>query len=523
MKICLYDTTLRDGAQGPGISFTTEDKLRIIAALDDFGMHYIEAGNPGSNPKDAELFKKAANLKLKNAKLTAFGSTCRAGAAAPGDAALKKTLEAGTEIVTIFGKSGRLHVEKIIGATAAENLRIIYDSIKFISDSGKTVFFDAEHFFDGYKDDADYALSVLRTACSAGASAVILCDTNGGTLPDEIAEVTRRAAEYTALPLGIHCHDDGGLAAAGTIAAVKNGAVQVQGTVNGFGERCGTANLCVVVPNLQLKLGYECVPAENLKKLTQLARYAAEISNTAFNENAPYVGGHAFTHKAGMHIDAVNKLPSSFEHIPPSSVGNTRSTLVSEIAGRAALLNKMAQLAPNLTKDSREIKDALSLIKSYENDGYQFENAEGSLELLLLRSLGRRKMFFSVETFRLVLSEPNGGDKKAGALIKIKVDGIEEITAAEGDGPVNALDRALRKALTTFYPRLAEMKLIDFKVRVLDSGAATAAKVRVLIESSDGSRVWRTVGVSTDIIEASWNALLDSVEYKLSLDYGLFM
>jgi len=523
MKIYLYDTTLRDGAQSPGISFTTEDKLRVITALDEFGMDYIEAGNPGSNPKDAELFKRAANLRLKNAKLTAFGSTCRAGAAAHDDAALKKTLEAGTEAVTIFGKSWRMQVEKIIKTTAKENLRIIYDSIKFIKDAGKTVFFDAEHFFDGYRDDKEYALSVLKTAQSSGAAVVILCDTNGGTLPDEIAEITRHASEYAALPLGIHCHDDGGLAAAGTIAAVKNGAVQIQGTINGFGERCGTANLCVVVPNLQLKLGYSCVPAENLKKLTPLARYIAEISNTTFDENAPYVGGHAFTHKAGMHIDAVNKLPASFEHIPPEAVGNARNTLVSEIAGRAALLNKMSLIAPDLTKDSREIKDALSLIKSYEKDGYQFENAEGSLSLLLLRSLGRRKIFFSVETFRLVLSEPNGGDRKAGALIKIKVDGQEEITAAEGDGPVNALDRALRKALTTFYPRLAEMKLIDFKVRVLDSGAATAAKVRVLIESSDGSRVWRTAGVSTDIIEASWNALLDSVEYKLSLDCGLFM
>jgi len=530
MKIELYDTTLRDGAQSPGISFTTEDKLRIIAALDEFGVSYIEAGNPGSNPKDAELFDKAAGLNLKNSKLCAFCSTCRAGTNPCEDEALIKTINAGTDIVTIFGKSWLLHVEKIIKTTAVENLRIIFDSVKFLKDNGKTVFFDAEHFFDGYLDNPEYALKVLQTAKDAGASAVILCDTNGGAMHDEIGRITAQTVKNfpesripnSEFKIGIHCHDDNGLAAAGTLAAVQNGAVQVQGTVNGLGERCGTANLCVVIPNLQLKLNYDCVPAENLKKLTGFARYIAEISNIAFNENAPYVGGHAFTHKAGMHIDAVNKLPSSVEHVSPALVGNERSTLVSEVAGRAALMNKMTQLAPDITKDSPELKAALNLIKSYENDGYQFENAEGSLALLLLKSINRRKAFFSVETFKLVLSEPNGSDNRTSALIKVKVDGIEEITAAEGDGPVNALDKALRKALTTFYPKLRGMKLIDYKVRVLNSNAATAAKVRVLIESSDSnSHVWRTAGVSADIIEASWKALLDSVEYKLSLDEGL--
>ena len=522
MKIDLYDTTLRDGAQSPGISFTTEDKLRIISALDDFGIQYIEAGNPGSNPKDVELFEKTANLNLKNSKLCAFASTCRADMKACEDEALIKTIAADTEVVTVFGKSWLLHVEKIIKTTADENIRIIADSINFLKENGKTVFFDAEHFFDGYIDNPDYALKVLRHAQDAGASALILCDTNGGRMPDEIAEITRKITEGINIPAGIHCHDDNGLAVAGTLAAVKNGAVHVQGTINGVGERCGNTNLCVVIPILQLKLNYDCVPAENLINLTSFARYIAEISNVAFNENMPYVGGHAFTHKAGMHIDAVNKMPSSFEHIRPDLIGNTRSTLVSEVAGRAALMNKMIQFAPGITKDSPELKEALNLIKSYENDGYQFENAEGSLSLLLLKSINRRKTFFTVETFKLVLSEPNGSGNKAGALIKIKVDGIEEITAAEGYGPVNALDKALRKALTTFYPKLKDMKLIDFKVRVLNSNAATAAKVRVLIESSDNSNhVWRTVGVSADIIEASWNALLDSVEYKLSLDEGL--
>ena len=495
--------------------------MRIIAALDDFGIQYVEAGNPGSNPKDAELFEKAANLNLKNSKLCAFGSTCRVGVKASEDEALIKTLNAKTDIVTIFGKSWLLHVEKVLKTTAEENIRIIFDSVKFLKNSGKTVFFDAEHFYDGYCDNPEYALKVLQSARDAGASAVILCDTNGGRMPDEIGEITRKVIENINIPVGVHCHDDSGLATASTISAVKSGAVQVQGTINGLGERCGNANLCVIAPNLQLKLGYDCIPAENMKDLTPLARYVAEISNVTFDEKMPYAGGYAFTHKAGMHIDALNKAPESYEHVSPDLVGNMRNTLVSEAAGRSALMNKMIQLAPDINKNSPELKEALNLVKLYENDGYQFENAEGSLSLLLLKSLNKRKTFFTVETFKLVLSEPNASSNKTGALIKVKVDGIEEITAAEGDGPVNALDKALRKALTTFYPKLGDMKLIDYKVRVLNSNAATAAKVRVLIESSDNSHVWRTIGVNTDIIEASWNALLHSVEYKLSLDEGL--
>ncbi|MCL2158100.1 MAG: citramalate synthase [Oscillospiraceae bacterium] len=521
MKIELYDTTLRDGAQSPGISFTAEDKLRIIAALDELGIPYIEAGNPGSNPKDMELFEKAAKLNLKNSRLCAFVSTCHAGMCAKEDEALKKTLAAKTDIVTVFGKSWLLHVEKIIQTSAEENLRMIFDSIKFLKDSDKTVFFDAEHFFDGYADNAEYAQKVLWTAKEAGAARIILCDTNGGTMPDKIARATKVAVESLQIPIGIHCHDDTGLAVAGTLAAVLGGASQVQGTINGIGERCGNTNLCVAIPNLQLKLGLNCLPEKKLCELGSFARYVADISNIAFDENMPYVGGHAFTHKAGMHIDAVNKAPESFEHISPDLVGNARSTLVSEVAGRAALKNKMCRLAPDITKDSPELKSALELVKSYENEGYQYENAEGSLELILLDSLKRRKKFFTIETFKLVLSEPDAKSPKPSASIKVNVDGMEEITAAEGNGPVDALDRTLRKALTMFYPRLKDMKLIDFKVRVLNSNAATAAKVRVLIESSANGHVWRTVGVSTDIIEASWKALLDSVEYKLSLDDGL--
>lgn len=529
MNVELYDTTLRDGAQGPGISFTIDDKLRIMQALDDFGIHYIEAGNPGSNPKDMEVFIEAKKLSLKTSKLCAFGSTCRAGTKAHEDKSLIETVKAGTDAVAIFGKSWLLHIEKVIRTTAEENMRIICDSIKFLKDNVREVIFDAEHFFDGYKDTPEYALEILYRAKKAGADCIVLCDTNGGTMSDEIGKITNIVQREIGGRIGIHCHNDNGLSVASSISAVKNGAVQIQGTINGLGERCGNTNLCVIIPNLQLKLGYNCVSAENLKNLGFLGRYVAEIANEAFPENMPYVGGHAFTHKGGMHIDAVNKIPASFEHISPELVGNERTTLISEVAGRAALMNTMSRLVPDITKDSIELKNALSIIKDYENDGYQYENAEGSLMLLLLEATGKRKSFFTVETFKLVLSEPHNDmqntteSAKSAALIKVKVDNEEEITAAEGDGPVNALDKALRKALIRFYPQLSDMKLVDYKVRVLNSTAATASKVRVIIESSDTLRTWRTVGVSTDIIDASWKALLDSLEYKLSIDSLLFL
>ena len=522
MKIDLFDTTLRDGAQNPGISFSVEDKLRIIKALDEFGMDYIEGGNPGSNPKDFELFEKAAALSLKHAKIAAFGPTCRAGAQAADDENLRKILRSGADIAVIFGKSWLLHVERIIKTTAAENLRIIFDSIKFLRDNGRRVFFDAEHFFDGYTGDKVYALEVLETAGSAGAEVMVLCDTNGGMTPAQIGGIVREVKKKSDVKLGIHCHNDTGLAAASTIEAVSGGAAHIQGTVNGIGERCGNADLCVLIPNLQLKLNYDCVPAENLKTLTELARFTAEISNISFNESAPFVGSHAFTHKAGMHIDAVNKLPASCEHINPEAVGNSRGTLISEMAGRAALLGRMKTFAGGrINKNSAELGQVLELVKSRENEGYQFENAEGSLDLIILESLKKRGDFFTVKSFKIVPAEPFKTDT-TGAMIKIKVGDSEEITAAEGDGPVNALDKALRGALVRFYSNLKNMKLTDYKVRVLNSNEGTAAKVRVVIESSDNAHIWRTIGVSTDIIEASWKALIDSVEYKLSLDAGLF-
>jgi len=520
MKIDLFDTTLRDGAQGAGISFSIEDKIKIIELLDDFGIDYIEAGNPGANPKDIELFKRASRLNLKHAKLVAFGSTCRAGIKASEDDGLRQIIESGAEHIVIFGKSWLLHVEQVIKTSADENLRMIRDSIKFLREHNKRVFFDAEHFFDGYLDNKDYALQVLRTASEADAELLILCDTNGGTMPAQAGGIVRQVCENINFRFGIHCHNDTGLAVAATLEAVKNGASHVQGTINGLGERCGNADLCAVIANLQLKLNYECVPPGKLKNLTGLARLIAEISNISFSENAPFVGGHAFTHKAGMHIDAVNKLPISFEHISPDSVGNSRSTLVSEISGRSALLNRMRLFAPGISKSSRELAQVLELVKSRESDGYQFENAEGSLDLIILESLNRRRDFFALEEVKINFAEPLKAEK-ALAQVKVNVDGRAEMGEAQGDGPVNALDIALREALIRFYPEIAGMKLTDYKVRVLNSNAATAAKVRVFIESSDNSRVWRTVGVSTDIIEASFLALLDSVEYKLSLDAGL--
>jgi 2-isopropylmalate synthase len=388
-------------------------------------------------------------------------------------------------------------------------------------DNNRRVFFDAEHFFDGYFDNKDYALEVLRTAARAGAEVIVLCDTNGGAPPDKIGGIVRDISQKISVKLGIHCHNDTGLSAASTIEAVKNGASHIQGTINGLGERCGNADLCALIANLQLKLNYDCVPPGKLKSLTRLARLVAEIANVAFNESAPFVGGHAFTHKAGMHIDAVNKLPESFEHIRPELVGNSRSTLVSEIAGRAALLNRMKLFAPDIDKNAPELKQVLELVKSRESEGYQFESAEGSLDLIILESLKRRGDFFAVETVKINCAEPLKAGKSS-AEIKISVGGKKgALVKAGGNGPVNALDLALRKALARFYPKLKSMKLTDYKVRVLDSNAATAAKVRVLIESAGDGRVWRTVGVSADIIGASWQALLDSLEYKLSLDAGL--
>lgn len=485
-------------------------------------MDYIEAGNPGSNPKDVEFFEKVKDIRFANAKLVAFGSTRRAGIKPDEDSNLAALLRSGAGAVAIFGKSWDFHVTDVIRTTLDENLNMIYDSIVYMKQNGKEVIFDAEHFFDGYKANSDYALKTLEMAARAGADWLVLCDTNGGSFPSEIAEIVKTVVDrFPSIPVGIHCHNDGGMAVANSIVAVEQGAVQVQGTFNGYGERCGNANLCTIIPNLQLKRNFYCVPPQSIAGLVSVSRYISELANMAPNERDPYVGNCAFAHKGGMHVDAILKNPASFEHIPPESVGNERRILMSEVAGRSAILGKIQKVAPWVTKASPEVQKIMDELKRLEHEGYQFEGAESSFELLVRRALGKDHKFFEVKDFRVLCEEPWQGDYSASAIIKVRVDGVEEVTAAEGDGPVNALDKALRKALGLFYPQLKKMRLTDYKVRVLDTSKATAAKVRVHIESTDGERVWGTVGVSTNIIEASWNALVDSIEYFLYNEMGI--
>ena len=517
MKIEIFDSTLRDGAQGEGISFSADDKLKILQRLDAFGVDYVEAGNPGSNPKDMEFFRKAAKLRLKTAKPVAFGSTRRKSVTAEEDENLAALLEADTDYVAVFGKSWILHVETILGTTPEENLNMISDTIAFLKSKGKKVIFDAEHYFDGFKDNADYAVKVLQTAEKAGASVLVLCDTNGGCFPDEIAEITAKSKAAVKAKIGIHCHNDSGCAVACTLAAVKAGAVHVQGTFIGIGERCGNTNLSTVIPNLQLKMGCDCVPKHSMQSLTETARYIAEIANIKLTGSMPYVGGNAFGHKGGMHADGVAKNPRTFEHIAPETVGNERSFLLSEVSGRSTVLSKLESFDKSLDKNSPETLRIMEKLKKLESRGYQFEAAGASFELLVLKELGRFTPFFNIEHFHVISTQNYEieGVEKANAMVKIKVGEEYEITADEGDGPVNALDRALRKALEVFYPKLRKMHLVDYKVRVIAAGDSTAAVTRVLIESTDGKNVWTTVGASKDIIDASLIALLDSIEYFL--------
>jgi 2-isopropylmalate synthase len=514
-KIFIYDSTLRDGAQAEGISFSVEDKLKIVDKLDRMGFSYIEAGNPGSNPKDLEFFRRVKKMQLKNIKLTAFGSTRRVGIKPEEDNNVMSLLKADTPVVAIFGKSWDLHVSDILKTSLDENLNMIKDTIEYFKGKDKEVVFDAEHFFDGYKENEEYAINTLRAALKGGADSLVLCDTNGGCSPLEIYEITKRICEEFMVPIGIHCHNDTGMAVANSIVAIQAGAQQVQGTINGFGERCGNANLCTILPNLQFKMGYQCIPEKNMKKLTAVARYISELANVSHDERAPYVGYSSFAHKGGMHIDGVNKNPRSFEHINPDLVGNERRFLMSEVSGRATILSRINEIDESITKNSPETKQIIDKLKALEHEGYQFEGAESSFELLIRKELGKYKPFFELNHFKVLVNEPIGKDFSSSAIIKICVDDVEEMTASEGEGPVNALDKALRKALERFYPQIKDIRLTDFKVRVLDSQKATAAKVRVLIETTDGEDVWSTVGVSTDIIDASWKALVDSIEYKL--------
>lgn len=518
-RIEIFDSTLRDGAQSEGINFSIEDKLNIAKTLDDFGVTYIEAGNPGSNPKDLEFFSKLKESKLKSATLVAFGSTRRKNIKAEEDNNIQSLLAANTSAVAIFGKSWNLHVTEILNTTPEENLNMIKDTVSYLTNQGKKVIYDAEHFFDGYKSDSQYAIKTLAAAYEGGAQTLVLCDTNGGSFPYEIFEITQRVVqEFPNATIGIHCHNDAACAEANTLMAVKAGARHIQGTFVGYGERCGNTNLAAVIPSLQLKMQYHCVPEENIASLTNTARKIAEISNITLSQFMPYVGSSAFTHKAGMHADGVLKNNLSFEHINPETVGNERKFVLSEIAGRNALVNKIKNYFPELTKDSPKVTDILNIIKAMEKDGYQFESAEASFLLIVYKALGLYVPQFELVSYKTSTEAPSEKMLSAIAVVKIKVQDKYELTCAQGDGPVNALDLALRKALEYFYPNLAKMSLIDYKVRVLDSKEATAAKVRVLISSTDGTDVWSTVGVSTDLIEASFKALVDSIEYKLMSD-----
>ena len=515
-QVELYDTTLRDGAQTEGISYSVQDKLRITEKLDALGVHAIEGGWPGSNPKDAEFFRKARRLTLRSSTLAAFGSTRRAAAAAK-DPNLRALLAAETRTVTIFGKSWDLHVRDVLKVRAEENLRLIEDSVAFLTRHGRHVVYDAEHFFDGYKDNPSYARKTVQAALDGGADVVVFCDTNGGSLPAEITEILNASKPGIRVPLGIHAHNDSDLAVANTLAAVQAGCRHIQGTMNGYGERCGNANLVSLIALLKLKLGIDCLPDAKLKELTETSRYVAEISNMAQRANQPFVGEAAFAHKGGVHVNAVMKNPRTYEHIEPATVGNQRKILVSELSGRSSLVFKAKGLALDLAKETPQAKRLLTLLQQLEHKGYHFEAAEGSLELLLKRELKQFKPFFTLEGFRVIM-EKRDRRLTSEATIKLHVKGVPEQTAAEGDGPVNALDNAIRKALRQFYPTLSQMHLTDFKVRVLDEKAGTAARVRVLIQSQDAHDSWGTVGVSENIIEASWQALVDSIEYKLLKD-----
>jgi len=518
-KIDLLDSTLRDGAQGEGISFSVQDKLNIVRALDELGVPFIEAGNPGSNPKDLEFFGEVGKIQLVNSRLVAFGSTRRKDLSPGEDANLQSLLAAGTECVCIFGKTWDFHVTEILRATLDENLAMIRDTVAYLVAAGRTVFYDAEHFFDGYAANAEYALKTLAAAVEGGAGALVLCDTNGGTMPNTVERLTALVVKEFGVPVGIHCHNDAGLAVANSLMAVAGGATQIQGTLLGFGERTGNANLSTIVADLELKLGYQCLSEGKLASLTPIARRVAEVSNIALDRSMPFVGHNAFAHKAGMHIDAVTKNPKAYEQVSPDSVGNERSFLMSEVAGRSMIIEKIRKFDPNIQKDSPVAAQIVARVKELEHGGYQFEGAEGSFELLVRKNIGKYKPFFDLEYYKIIGEQPiDGSEVTAFAQVKIGVEGEMAITAGEGDGPVHALDVALRKALERFYPAVRQIRLTDFKVRVLDSKSATAAKVRVLIESTDGENVWSTVGVSSDLIEASWLALVDSFEYKLITD-----
>jgi 2-isopropylmalate synthase len=514
-KVTLYDTTLRDGNQGLGVHLSLSDKLRITEKLDEIGVHYIEGGWPNpTNMIDTEYYRSVGKLKLQ-AKIAAFGSTRRPGVRAAADPFLQMLVASETPVITVFGKSWDLHVEQVIRTSHAENLSMIHDTVSFLKKHTDEVVYDAEHFFDGYKANPAYALHTLEVARDAGAEYLVLCDTTGGLLPDEFLRIFREVRSRFTCKLGVHMHNDTGCAEANSCLGVIEGANQVQGTMNGLGERCGNANLCTIIPNLQLKRGFSLLSAHQLQMLTSVSVFIAEIANTIPDISQPYVGEAAFSHKAGAHADAVRKVRASFEHVTPESIGNERHFVLSHQAGSSTMLEKLKAILPGIDKKDARVKTLLMHLKELEAGGYQFEAAEGSFELLARKTLGHFSEPFEVLGFRVIEEKHENGNVFSEATIKVREYDIVEHTAAEGDGPVNALDNALRKALVKFYPTLADVKLEDFKVRVLDGRDGTGAKVRVLIESSDGESRWATVGVSTNIIEASWFALIDGLKFKL--------
>jgi 2-isopropylmalate synthase len=519
MQVELYDTTLRDGTQMEGISLSVEDKLKIARKVDELGVHYIEGGWPGSNPKDAEFFARARGLKLANARLAAFGSTRRAGGEAHTDPNLRALVDARTPVVTIVGKASEMQVRDVLETTLEENLAMIAESIRYLKGQGCAVFFDAEHFFDGFFANSEYSLHCLRTAVEAGADCLVLCDTNGGTFTTRLAEAVRAAHEAVSAPLGIHAHNDADVAVANSLAAVEAGCTHVQGTINGYGERCGNANLISIIADLKLKMGIDCVSEEQLARLTEVSHYVSEIANMVPYDHAPYVGVSAFAHKAGLHVAGMVKSEAAYQHTSPQLVGNERRVLVSELAGQRNILTKIKEQGIDVELGTEEARRLLEQVKLMESRGYQYEGAEASFELLVRRSRPGYQPPFELEDFWVVerrRTRPGArdeGDMQAEAMVKVSVGGQLIQTAADGNGPVNALDAAVRKALLEFYPSLTAIKLVDYKVRIIDSAAGTGASVRVLIESTDGEEFWRTVGSSTDIIEASWLALADSLEW----------
>ncbi len=515
----LYDTTLRDGTQGEGVNFSSLDKIRIAQQLDSFGMHYIEGGWPGSNPKDVSFFERAADMEWKKARIAAFGSTRRKDIAVEDDAQVRTLLEAKTPVITFFGKSWRLHVTEILGTTEKENQAMIRDTTRYLKEHGREVIYDAEHFFDGYKDAPEHALATLAAAKEGGADWLVLCDTNGGTMPHEVAAITEVVVRALGVPVGIHTHDDTGVAVASALASILAGATQVQGTVNGYGERVGNCNLTTVIPNLQLKMERPVI--EDISQLTHLAHFVDDLANCSHNIRAPYVGATAFAHKGGMHVNAVQKVAHSFEHVTPATVGNRQRILVSELSGQSNVLMKAEELGLPVEKGSPEALSILQSLKELEEQGYEFEAAEASFELLIRKHLKTYAPLFELKEYHCTFRRDGDRDyQTCSATVKLVVNGVEEYRVAEGDGPVNALDAALRKALRPAYPYIDEMELEDYKVRIVDSHMGTAAKTRVLILSSDHHSSWGTVGVSYNIIEASWRALVDSVEYFLAKKRG---